>query len=118
MARCWRQVTSGVPRGSVLGLVLFNIFVGNMDSGIEETLSKFADDTKLCGAVSALEGRDVIQRDLERLERWACANLLKFSKAKCKVLHMGQGNPKHRYRLDREWIESSPEEKDLRVLVH
>jgi len=87
--------SSGVGTGT--GPV--NIFVRDMDSGIERTLSKSADNTKPRGAVSMLEGRDAIQRDLDRLERWPHANLMKFNKAKCKVLHTSQGNPKHKHRL-------------------
>ena len=109
-------MTSGVPQDSVLEPVLFSIFVGDMDSAIECTFSKFADDTKLCGEVNTLEGRDAMQRDLDKLERWACVNRMKF-KDKCKVLHVDQGNLKHKYRLGGECLESSTEEKDLRVLV-
>ncbi|GAB0204534.1 cAMP-dependent protein kinase inhibitor alpha [Grus japonensis] len=70
-----------------------------MDSRIKCTLSKFAGDTKLCGVVDMLERRDAIQRDLDRLETWACVNRMKFNKAKCKVLDMDWGNPKYSYRL-------------------
>ncbi|PKU48591.1 rna-directed dna polymerase from mobile element jockey-like [Limosa lapponica baueri] len=90
----WRvTATSGIPQESVLGLVLFNIFVGNMDSGIECTLIKFSKDTKLCGAVNMLEGRDAIQMVLDRLERCASENLMKFNKAKYKILQLGCDNP-------------------------
>jgi len=80
---------SGVRQGSLVGLMLFNIFFNYINSGIEYTLPKFVNDTKLCGVVYMPKGQETIQRDLDRLEKRAQKNIMRFSRFKCKVLHLG-----------------------------
>jgi len=103
--------------GSVLRPLLFSIFSNDLDEQIEHTLSMFADYSKLGRSVDLLECRNVLQRDLDSLDRWAEANYITVNKAKCHALHLDHNNPTYLYRLGEEWLEIYPAEKDLGVLV-
>uniref|UniRef100_A0A670JAM0 Reverse transcriptase domain-containing protein n=1 Tax=Podarcis muralis TaxID=64176 RepID=A0A670JAM0_PODMU len=113
----WRRVTSGVPQGSVLGPVLFNIFINDLVDGLKGILIKFADDTKLGGVANTPGDRITLQNDLDRLENWAKTNKMNFNRETCKVLHLGKKNERHKYKMGDTWLESSTCEKDLGVLV-
>lgn len=116
----WIRVTSGVPQGSILGPVLFTIFINDLDERVEEVVSiflKFADDTKLGHAVDSDMDRANLQAALDELCRWAERWLMRFNVEKCHVVHMVRGNKKFPYHMNGAQLSSSEKEKDIGVMV-
>ena len=114
---CWLDVKSGVPQGSVLGPILFLIYVNDLDNGLLCKVSKFADDTKLASKVTSAEERETLQSDLDKLTCWAAKWQMKFNVNKCKVLHIGSNNDHVQYRMNGEILEAVNKEKDLGILI-
>ncbi|CAM5165724.1 unnamed protein product [Natator depressus] len=113
----WREVTSEVPQGLVLGPILFNLFITDLGTKSESVLIKFADDTKLGGIANLEKDRDILQDDLDDLVNWSNSNRMKFNSEKCKVMHLGINNKNFSYKLGTHQLEVTEEEKDLGVLV-
>lgn len=80
----------GEPQRSLLGLIIFNTFINDLDEGIQGSLIKFVDDTKLGGIANTTEDRRSLQEDLDKMEYWAEINRMTFNREKCKVLHVGK----------------------------
>jgi len=113
----WAAVSSGVPQGSVLGPILFLIYINDIDVDLISKIFKFADDSKLLNSVNNLQGIEDIRRDLRNLEVWAENWQMEFNTDKCSVIHLGKNNPKSIYSLCNKEIKSSTKERDLGVIV-
>ena len=109
------KVTSGIPQGSVLGPILFIMYINDLPNAINSYVKIFADDTKLFNSVISIDQKDQIQEDLEALHSWSVKWQLKFNESKCKVVHYGPNNPNHQYILNNTTLESCNIEKDLGV---
>jgi hypothetical protein len=112
---------SGVPQGSVLGPVLFTIFINDMPDVVQSVLRLFADDTKVGREIRSVRDTETLQSDLDALCKWSDDWLLPFNTAKCKLMHIGKNNTRQAYTMPKDGgrrnIEEVEEEKDLGVVL-
>ena len=113
----WKDVLSGVPQGSVLGPLLFLIYINDLGVGIKSKISLFADDTKLASCVREIDGNFRVQSDLDILIAWAHKWQMDFNLTKCKILQLGNGNREFNYEMEGQWIDVEEYEKDLGVII-
>jgi len=113
----WLPVTSGVPQGSVLGPILFLLYINDIDDGLTSKIIKFADDTKIYRAINDENDPIELQKDIDRVVDWSTTWQMKFNTSKCKVVHIGRNNTSQTYAMNNNCIESSPGERDLGVTV-
>ena len=98
--------------GSVLGPILFILYINGLPEVVNSIVKIFADDTKIYSKDS---NSDIIQQDLDALYTWAQIWQLRFNLKKCKTVHYGQNNPFYQFTMNFEDIETASEEKDLGV---
>lgn len=120
----WQEVVSGVPQGSVLGPLLFTLFVSDIPEITENFCSLFADDTKIFTAMydNFDQCTSTLQQDLNRIHGWTKRMQMKLHPDKCKVMHLGKNNPQSSYTLEKEdgslhTLKETSHEKDLGVVV-
>ena len=116
----WTPVPSGVPQGSVLGPLLFVIFINDIDTAVDVVhcwLLKFADDTKGIHKVDNDDDAAQLQKDLDNLYKWSCEWQMLFNLDKCHVLHFGSTNSRNTYTINNHQLLHVDEEKDLGVII-
>ena len=113
----WKEVDSGVPQGSILGPLLFIIFINGIDDGIVSDILKFADDTNIFVKAGTRDSVIKLRADLQILCNWSEKWQMKFNTEKCKVMHIGANNLKAEYYMEGKKLEEIMEEKDLGVII-
>ena len=118
----WAKVTSGIPQGSVLGPVLFVLYINDIHSSLKLNIFMFADDTKVFRTIETPIDQHYLQDDLNQLTQWSRKWLLKFHPDKCKVMHIGKAKTgEYRYTLNvnsvNHELEYITEEKDIGVSI-
>ncbi len=118
-ASTWSKVLSGVPQGSVLGPILFLIFINDIDQqvGRNTTIKKFADDTKLGKLIESNQDNILFQTCLDKLVDWADTWGMAFNISKCKVMHMGKNNTQYPYTMGGQLLKKTTSERDVGITV-
>ena len=113
----WLPVISGVPQGSVLGPILFLIYINDIDDGVTSKIIKFADDTKLYQKIRSPEDSIALQDSINTTVEWCNKWQMEFNPTKCKVVHIGYNNPCSAYTVGGQDIVKSTKESDLGVTI-
>lgn len=118
----WTSVGSGVPQGSVLGPLLFNLYIDDLDSVLLSPVKvkKFADDTKIYVTYkpnAAVASAQTLQSSLDGLSQWCSKWQMKLNQKKCNVLHFGHNNPRLTYTIDGHKLEPTASIRDLGVTI-
>ena len=97
----WSEVISGIPQGSVLGPLLFTIFINDLPLSITSHIQIFADDTKIYNTV---QDSGILKNYLDKLVLWSKEWLLSFNIDKCNILQFGKNKPNIEYNMEEKII--------------
>jgi len=115
----WREVTSGVPQGSVLAPVMFIVYINDLTEGITSYMNMFADDAKIQRKMIDERSAAALQEDLNKVHQWSQKWQMEFNTNKCSVIHMGNSQKRNRttYKLGEEELQKVDKEKDLGIII-
>ena len=111
------EVLSGVPQGSILGPLLFNLYINDLVEGIESDILLYVDDAKLYRVISSCEDIHHLQADLQQIDDWMKKWIMEINTQKSPILTLGPQNFSSSYSLGFAALTLSKEERDLGILV-